>query len=252
MAKKKKKTRDYSSVLKVGFVIILAGLLGFGLYFGVDKFLRTSSYFKIKTVRVDPSLQFINEQDLKKMIGGNIFDADLKMMQSKLKRKYPQVESLKIIKRFPNEIHVTAKKREPLAQIVLNNIYFTLNDRAMVVAKANKQDKDFPIIEGVDVASKDLSLGQYVRGKNVLVALNFIQELTHNMYLTDYKILQIDISNLSKIDLELKNGIHIYFEVQKMEKKVDVLGLVLSQGKLDLQEVKYIDMRFKEPIMGKK
>ena len=34
--------------------------------------------------------------------------------------------------------------------------------------------------------------------------------------------------------------------------KIRVLGVVLAQDALNLGDVKYIDLRFKEPIIGKK
>ena len=34
--------------------------------------------------------------------------------------------------------------------------------------------------------------------------------------------------------------------------KTKILSVILSQGKIDIKSIKYIDLRFKEPIIGKK
>jgi hypothetical protein len=39
---------------------------------------------------------------------------------------------------------------------------------------------------------------------------------------------------------------------EKIAQRIKVLGVVLSQGNLDMDHVKYVDLRFKEPIIGKK
>ncbi|MCK5081648.1 MAG: cell division protein FtsQ, partial [Candidatus Omnitrophica bacterium] len=61
-----------------------------------------------------------------------------------------------------------------------------------------------------------------------------------------------NVENLSKIQFTLSNGLVIILDRNNIDRRIKVLGVVLSQGKLDMKQVKYVDLRFKEPIIGKK
>ncbi len=65
-------------------------------------------------------------------------------------------------------------------------------------------------------------------------------------------IKDINIENLSKIQLTLSNQLDVIIDRDKVAQKIRVLGVILAQERLDLKEVKYVDLRFKEPIIGKK
>jgi hypothetical protein len=60
------------------------------------------------------------------------------------------------------------------------------------------------------------------------------------------------VENLSKIFLELESGLMIIMDGQNLVDKVHMLNLLLSQKQINLQRVNYIDLRFKEPVMGMK
>ena len=75
-------------------------------------------------------LQFINKNDLTYLIGRNIFMISLKDVHRRLGYKYPQIAQLKIVKHYPDELLIQAKKRYPLAQAFVRKRIATVDEHA--------------------------------------------------------------------------------------------------------------------------
>lgn len=251
MARKKKKEKSRSYVKIIFIIIVVAALIG-GAIYGVIVFLNNSEYFDVNTIKIDSSLQFIHKADLASMKGKNIFEIDLKEKQRQLEIKYPQVRDLKIVKRFPNQILVVAKKRKPFVQTELKKTVLTLDDSGVVLSTSSKSNKKLPQIIGLNKRS-DFTLGKPLGGISVQVALKIIRQIDENqknfasVYVSD-----VDVSDLSKIVFHLTNDLEVIIDQDKVEHRIRVLGVILAQNTLELNKVKYVDLRFKEPIVGKK
>jgi len=209
-------------------------------------------YFKVRSVTIDPSLQFINKRDLRSLMGKNIFKIDLKAVQRRLSYKYPQAAKLKVVKRFPNQVSVLAKQRVPYAQLQIQDKIVVLDREAVILSLEDKKDKNLPDIVGTKLKNPKLVLGMPLKGSDIWLTLKIIKLFSANSSLDPYVIKGVNIENLSKIHFTLSNQLDVIIDRDKIAQKIRVLGIVLAQDRLDLGDVKYIDLRFKEPIIGKK
>lgn len=248
---RKKKSKIPPYALKAVLVIVLTLGLGFVICKALGFVMIHSPYFKITTITYDPELQFINKRDLANLKGKSIFEVDLLRVQKKLSYKYPQASNLKIVKRFPNQIAVVAKKRLPFAQSRLKNRTITLDSFGVVLSLSEKEEKKLPFITGL---SSDIHprLGTSIKSKRLDSALEIIKSFQSHKMLSAFQIAKINVENLSKINVYLANKLLVILDQDKLQHKIRILDLVLAQGQLDLKNVRYVDLRFKEPIVGKK
>ena len=65
-------------------------------------------------------------------------------------------------------------------------------------------------------------------------------------------MINIHVDNLLKIYFHLSNGLQVIVDQERIDQKIKLLAFVLAQKKIDLEQTKYIDLRFKEPVLGKK
>jgi len=249
---RKKKLRISPSAVKIGSVCLFSLVIGIGLYIGTSKLIIQSQYFKVKAVIIEPSLQFINKKDIEKLIGQSIFLVDLKKLHGRLEYRYPQVSQLRIMKQFPNQILIKAESRNPIAQTRINDILLTLDLGAVVLSTSTKLEKNIPFIVGLPERSETISLGEPVRGKEVRLALRIIRLFNENHTLSKYGIDKINVENISNIYLNLTNGLKVIVDHDNLSRKIKLLNFMIAQSQINLKEVKYIDLRFKEPILGKK
>jgi len=250
MARKKKiKIPAYAKIIITGILIIG---IGFIVVNRTQYIFSHVDYFKVRSVTIDPSLQFINKRDFRGLMGKNIFTVDLKAVQRKLNFKYPQTSQLKVIKRFPNQISVLAKQRVPFVQLQIQNQIVVLDKEAVILSLKEKRNKDIPNIIGAKINNPKLVLGAPLRGSDIWLTLKIVKLFKANSGLASYSIKDINIESLSKIYFTLSNKLDIVIDKDKIAQKIRVLSVVLAQDRLDLGDVKYIDLRFREPIIGKK
>lgn len=249
---KKKQNKISPSLLKMAGIILLALLLGFGLYWGVSYGLLESSCFQVKSVQIDPSLVVIDQSDFDRLKGQNIFKIDLRQIQEKLGRRYPQVARLRVTRQFPDQITVVAVPRQPVAQLKDDSSILTIDEHGVVLSTSTPRDEKFPYIEGLALKGKRVILGQPLGGDDVKAALALISAFQANRVLESYFIQSVNVANTSKIEFVVSNGLKVYVDHDQLPRKMRLLGFVLTRADLDFNDVNYLDLRFKEPVIGKK
>jgi len=251
---RKKKAKKLPPVVKPLGLGFLAIVIIFLIGMGIVTFAKNSSYFKVRTIFIDPALHFIDKRDVSGLKGKCIFEIDLEKTQKTLQFKYPQVSQLKVVKRFPDQILVVAKKRLPYVRTILQNRTLTLDDEGVVLShgKRPKPESNLPLILGLASRRQNFSLGYPLKGKDIDVALKILKTFDTNRSLSGWRVSKINVGTLSKIQIFLSNGLSVIIDQDKIEHRIKVLAVFLSQGQLDIKDTRYIDLRFKEPVIGKK
>ncbi|OGX33836.1 MAG: hypothetical protein A3C36_01465 [Omnitrophica WOR_2 bacterium RIFCSPHIGHO2_02_FULL_52_10] len=248
---RKKNTNTARFVIKSILIVLVAG----AMYFAggrLVKAFKTAAFFKVQSIVIDPSLQFIRKEDLRGLFGKNIFSVDLRSVQTQLSRRYPQASQLKLVKRFPNQILIVAKKRLPVAQMKVKGNTVTLDEEGVILSVNGGQTETLPGITGISAETARVVAGLPLDAPHVHTALKVIKLFGEDAGLSDYAIAEVDISNLSKIFFMLTNRVQVIIDRDNMAHNIKVLGVILSQKDFDVKGAQYIDLRFKEPIIGKK
>lgn len=251
MAKRGKKKKI--DMVKYGRFIVIGVFVLFVLIFIYNRgvyFLKHSDLFRIKEVVKEPALQFVQSRHLKRLIDKNIFTVDLKSVRQHLKSRYPQIDQLKISRKFPNRIYISARKRDPFAVVKLENNNVVIDEHGVVIYVTALSRLKLPGIHGV-MPTSTISVGKSLRNRAMNVAIDIIKRVQKSEYLASDKIESVDVSNLSKIDFRLSSGLKVIVDQYYLEQKIEKLGILLSEGNLNRQEISYVDLRFREPVSGK-
>lgn len=251
MAKRKKIKISWRTIKGLLVFLFVVSFIAVVLKAG-GFFLSTSDYFRIKEVRIDPILNFISEKDFSDLKGQNIFQIDLAILQKKLSYKYPQVAQLKIIKNFPDRIAVVAVKRFPFAQAHFKNKTVVFDEEGVVLSISSQRFEQLPLVAGLSFENQKPLLGLPLKNENLGVAKKIMTALRSEEAFSQVRVLKIDLSNLSRISLELSNNLKIFVDEDKIEERLRVLSLLLLRGEVDIAQTKYVDLRFQEPIIAKK
>ncbi len=208
--------------------------------------------FKIKGIVFAPTLQPIKSVQLNNLKGKSIFDVNLDQLQRQLQMQHPELAQLRVMKRFPDQIFVSARKRLPFAQIKIKGKDVTLDSEGVVLSMSIPPGKDLPVILTDGFENVPVFMGGQLKGTVIQTALTVIRIFRLNKYLSSYKIAQINVRHLSQIEFYLTDTLKVIIDQNSINYKLQMLSLILSKAKLNLEEVSYIDLRFKEPITGKK
>lgn len=229
---------------------ILIGSIVYACHF-IGGCILNADYFKVKIISIDPALQSISRRDLKYVLGNNILFLDLKAIEKDLLRKYPFVSQLKIVKHFPNQISIEAKQRFAVLQIKGSRGYYVVDTSGVVMAIASEQNPALPVALGLDYPGR-LVLGKTLSTRKTDWALRIAAVFSMIPELSSYPLASVDVGNLFKIELTLTNNLRVIMDDERVEERLTVLGKMLSRGNLNLSRIKYIDLRFKEPVLGTK
>lgn len=227
------------------------------------KVLKSSDYFNIKDI-------ITNEGDVPELSyleGKNIFSVDLRSESSDILAAYPNYSGIRLVRVLPNRIFVNFIKRKPLALVKLYR-YFALDQNGVLFYPTDQpEEPELPIILGLETKIFGVQPGKsYYNIKELMLSLYIIKEVKRNRLLKNYKIKKIDVTNIANTSifiphpLKTKDSINaqapmvpIELEVRlgkdKIKDKITILSGLIIGAKDDLPKIKYIDLRFKEPVI---
>ncbi len=274
MAKKDKNSFGWSVFRKAAFLGLVV-LIGWGLFTQTRDWIRTSSYFRIREIYYDPSLEFLRSSSLLSLKGKNLYSLDLTLVQRQLQGRYPELTNLRLLKRFPDRLLVVAQKRVACAKLAVKNRQVTVDDLGSILSMS-ATDAALPLISGKNFSGLEPQLGATVKGQEFRTAMKIIKEFRNNADLENYNLARLSIENLSEINFFIskklqevrdpllaqpalpktaefpREGMKIIIDTDNIPDKINMLGIVLAQTKGQLEGVKYIDLRFKDALLGKK
>ena len=255
MARRKKKQKAVTvspRVVKIGVSVVLFGVVIWAIYVKTMAFLTGAECFRVKAITYASSLQFVDKRELAFLKGRNIFQIDLAAVERRLRLKYPQLRNLVIKRRFPNQIVVEARERHPFAQVKIGRRLLTVDREGVVLSTTTGKKDALPLITGAEREHRDARLGKPLKGKRIRLALKILARMNKTQALASYRVRRVDVKNMSKVVVSLSDGVDVIFDWDQVDRKIEQLGVILSSGGVRLQEVRHIDLRFKEPVVKKR
>lgn len=240
--------------LTILFLVIIVGHF--------SRILQASEFFKIKEIIIAKS----NQADLSYLKGKNIFTVDLKKESRYILESYPDYRKIWLVRIFPNRLYADFKRRIPLACVRLYRNFYVDDDLVLFDIPGGSEIQDLPVIVGLETKIFGPRPGKKQEIKELALALSIIKEIERNKALKDYKIKKIDVSGLDSASFFMLlppsylnsarpqfNPVPAILEVKigqgNIADKVNVLASLLAQMKKDSVNLKYIDLRFKEPVI---
>jgi len=225
--------------------IVLAFTLGY-----VIKALKDSKYFKIKDIVVSER----DAEDFSYLKNRNIFYVDLIEESRYISGIYPAYNKIRLIRVLPNRLFIDFIRRKAIAYIKLYRYFCVDENLTLFDDTANLAAIDLPVILGLETKIYGPRPGQKCEVRELALALNIIKELDSSNELRSYKVKSVDVSSAAKASLLLQRKIgQAVFEIRigndNIKQKVSALNALFSQTMNDPGNIRYIDLRFKEPVI---
>jgi cell division septal protein FtsQ len=233
----------------ISIIILIALYLIIGY---IGKVFLTSKYFGIKEIFVRGN----EKTDLSYLKGTNIFSLNLKDESRRILESYPDYSYVNLVKILPDRIFIDFITRKPLAFVKLYK-YFALDDKGVLFgAPGLPGDLDLPVIMGLETKIFGPRPGTKYNLKEVLICLNILKEMNKNKFLKDYKIKKIDVADPANtsffIPIQAINapfGMEVRIGQDNIKNKMAIFAGLIKLTKNDLGKIKYIDLRFKDPVI---
>lgn len=242
-----------------GLIIIIALFCISGYAWGV---LKKSDYFKVKDIVVNQGKEGF---DFSYLVGYNILNIDLKSQSRQILESYPSYSNIRLIRVLPNRLFVSLTKRKALAYVKLHRYFYVDNDSVLLDVSQGTSESELPVIVGLERKISAVKAGKQYNIKELALALDIIREIKANSLLGSYKVHEVDVTNpvnastllmpgelLSQPAKEvskISSGLEVRMGQDNIRDKISILGSLFIQLKADLINIKYIDLRFKEPVI---
>jgi len=252
------KKRNFKGVFKFIFWTILVACIGVGIvmfqYMFVDSDLFNVKGLDVRFYDQKNMLRRVSFSDIedKDVMGTNVFLVNLKSFKERIAAAHPELRDIVVRRALPNRLIVQARQRVPVAQVYGDRPYFIDKDGVFLpYAKDSSDEEMIPIITGIRASP---SRGGSAQKEKIDKALFLIETASANQKLSKYKIKKIDITDSRNISFFFNAAdaekVEIKIGEGEFTKRLEVLSTVLEQLGGDIQRVKYIDLRFEDPIVG--
>jgi cell division septal protein FtsQ len=255
------KKKKFKLPLMIIFILVII-LLAFSILLGyIWKVLTTSEFFAVKQVIVRQS-----GESFEYLKGKNIFDLNLNIESSRALLNCPDCRKVRFLRILPNCVIVDFLKRKPVALAKFYKNYAIDQQGVFFSPVGTAEEADLPVIYGLETKIFGPKPGVRYKRPEIDLALSIIKEFKSNSTLRSFVLKKIDVTNLQGAGLfvllpnQAVNYIKpvpqlgwVGFEVRigegSIKQKLMILGGLLMQANKESANIKYIDLRFKEPVI---
>jgi cell division septal protein FtsQ len=210
--------------------------------------LETSDYFTVKDIISKEG----DTSRLSYLKGKNMFSIDLKNEAGYISQYYPNIKSVKLTRLLPDRIFADFIKRKPVAFVKLYRYFSVDQDGVIFYTPEEGQDLDLPVISGLETKIFGPKPGKRYNTRELAFALNIISEFRGNRALRNYRLKKIDVGNSTNASILIEReseNLEVRLGPENIKDKLAILAALVIQAKNDLAKIKYIDLRFKEPVI---
>lgn len=262
MAKKKKASS--LNFWPFFFLVILPlaaiSLSTFAIVRGVAGYVTTSHYFRIKELRVEGlSDQRYLEMLRDEVVGSNIFRVDAGELAARIQRRFPNFYSVSVSRTLPSQLLIVARERLPVALVKADQMY-ALDIHGVVVAVNQDIYSSLPVLTGMDSAGRSLKVGATYPSRslhNPLLLAKILRmrarDIRQALSEAPMDIESIDASRPDELSFSLAPE-HIEVKVgdKNFDSRISLLPSILKTISGDRANIKYIDLRPREPVIAAK
>lgn len=224
-------------------LFVMAALWGFGYY------LLNSSYFEISELELIGGELDIGHGDLEELYSGrNIFLTDIGQVKGDIERAHPRVKRAQIRRALPDKLRIELTVREPYAVIMYAG--GIVIDKEGFVIDVGAAPPETIKVEGLSFFLRMPNVGEKVDSRNLeraLLLLKTLRErLPEEVTLEHVRILRGDNMEISVDGVPVRMGSERYSE------RITRLARILSDPRIDLGGIRYIDLRFEDTVIAPK
>jgi hypothetical protein len=257
-----RKRKSNFPVKPAAIVIIILLALCFILGY-IWRILTTAEYFRVKDIVSKEVLSV----DLSYLKGKNIFELNLPQEAANIAGGCPDCSRIRLARVLPDRIFVELIKRKPLAFIKLYR-YFAIDEDGFIFQSTLEPDNaGLPVITGLETKVFGPKPGKRYASSELSAALLILKEAAQSRLLNNYKIQKLNVGGVNDITVQIpiqqgsqasyagwqapkKNEfLEIKFGQGNIRDKVVIMAGLINQEKRNLGSIKYIDLRFNEPVI---
>ena len=249
--------------LPVKIIIFLAIIsLAFSFIIGyIWKVLTSADFFAVKRVIVRNS-----DNQFEYLKGRNILSLNLSNEAQRAYLRCPDCRKVRFARILPDCIVVDFLKRKPAALVKFYKNFAIDEQGVLFLPDLSTQSLELPVIYGLETKIFAPKQGISYKRSELSLALSIIHEFKANRAFAGFTLKRIDVANsenagffmllprqIVNYTLAAPQAEWLGFEVRtganNIKQKMMILAGLVIQERKEWGNIKYIDLRFKEPLI---
>ncbi|MBU4251433.1 MAG: cell division protein FtsQ/DivIB [Candidatus Omnitrophica bacterium] len=244
----------------ISFLVIIS--LAFSFIIGyIWKVLTTADFFSVKQVIVRDS-----DNQFEYLKGRNIFSLNLSNEAWRAHLSCPDCRKVRFARILPNCIVVDFLKRKPVALVKFYKNFAIDAGGVLFIPDPAAGELELPVIYGLETKIFAPKPGTSYKHSALGLALSIINEFKENKAFAGFTLKRIEVSSPGSAGFfmllpgQIANstlpaagaesaGFEVRTGVNNIRQKMMILGGLIIQERKEWAKIKYIDLRFKEPLI---
>ena len=187
------------------------------------------------------------------LIGQNLWRVDLQALASTLHAQQPDLKQVEVTRRLPGTLEIHVVPRQPVAQVKLSQWHVVDEEGFILPGGKAEPWEHLVMLKGVSAPKEALHIGRENAGERLRSALRIIRQLSASPALTGHPLTAIELDEAQQLtftideDIEVRCGTEADLAVGLARLK-EVLRAVAHNP----VTIRYIDVRFQDPVIGPK
>ncbi len=241
------------------------------MFWGLWNYGQHAEPFRITHVYLPPQSSLTLRESL---IGENLWTLDIRTLADELARQQPWLKEVRVVRQLPNAIRIDAIPRQPIAQVRLDR-WYPVDREGFILSQASAEPLPQLIrVEGFERDGTALKVGKENTDERLQLALRVLAKLRRAPPAISRRLLAVNVADPHQIRFLLTLSSTTVLtpitmqpgEPQAMsgdgatevrcgsEDELDTnlqrLGAALKAVTRQSLGVRYIDVRFQEPVVG--
>jgi hypothetical protein len=155
---------------------------------------------------------------------------------------------IRLIRYLPNCILADFKRRKAVAYVKLYRNFLVDDEGVLFRPERGDPNPVLPVILGLETKIFGPKQGERPNIGELKLALDLIKERDKIKELRDYKIKEIDASSAMSLSFTVLENTEVKIG-QDIKEKLRIFSSLLPHIRSDFNRIRYIDLRFKEPVI---
>lgn len=237
---------------KTLIVLIIAGIF-FTCFILVRNYLCNSPEFIVKETQVEGESianSYLSRELSDVGLDDNIFALSIKNIEKSIKNSYFEIKDIRVERIFPNKLILYVIKRKAIA-LIGSKYHYPVDEEGMVLKDVSRTRREgLPLIRGIYLTKRDI--GKKCASPKLAKSLKLLKELAKSNIPESYDISEIDAAGRKNLSFYIDDGLEIKIGGDNFRNRLKQLGKVLNDPDIDLKGIRYIDLRFKDVVIGPK
>ena len=226
-------------------LIVPACLVAAG--WAVRRSLNRLEAFRIARVQAVASLLTLPDT----LIGTNTWQVDIRALAEQLHRQQPWLKEVRVIRDLPDGLRVEAIERLPVGQVHLTQWHSVDREGFILPQGLPRPAEGLVRLAGTDSPQDPLRAGQANANERLQLALRVVALVRRSRALAGRPITVVDVSDPRQISFMMNDTTEVRCgSEQELADQLSRLDTTLERIRRQQLDVRYIDVRFQEPVIS--